>query len=66
MESVVGVFDASGAKVRLEIKTFDGSVFGENISCVGCKSQIKHEPQRHSTIEKADYKKPSALQALQT
>lgn len=47
------VFDASGAKVKLEIKTLDGRISVKK-SDVWAESQIKHEPQRYSTIEKAD------------
>lgn len=50
------VFDASGAKVRLEIQTLDGSVCVRT-SAVWAGSQIKQEPQRHSTIERVDYEK---------
>lgn len=51
-----GINGGWGAKVRLEIKTFDGSICVRT-SAVWAESQIKHEPQRHSTIEGADYKK---------
>lgn len=51
--------------MRLEIKTLDGSICVRT-SDVWAESQVKHEPQRYSTIEKADYKKPTTLQALQT
>lgn len=51
--------------MRLEIKTLDGSIYVRT-SDVWAESQIKHEPQRYSTIEKADYEKWASLQALQT